>query len=96
VSALFFIGVATLALKARKRAVVSGAEEMIGALGEALDTFKSDGDGRYLGRVRVHSEEWQARAASAIRRGAGVRVTAMRGLLLEVEPQPSARGTAKS
>ncbi len=95
-SAAFFIGVVSLALKARKRAVVSGAEEMIGAPGEALDTFKSDGDGRYLGRVRVHSEEWQARAARPVKRGTSVRVTAMHGLLLDVEPQPSAGGAAKS
>jgi membrane-bound serine protease (ClpP class) len=95
-SAVFFIGVVTLAMKARKRAIVSGIEEMIGALGEALDTFKADADGRYLGRVRVHSEEWQARAAVAVKRGQAVRVAAMHGLVLEVEPHAAIRGEGKA
>lgn len=96
ISAAFFIGVATLALKARSRAVVSGAEEMIGAVGEALESFKADADGRYLGRVRVHSEDWQARAAHAIKRGAAVRVTAMHGLILDVEPHHATGGASNS
>jgi membrane-bound serine protease (ClpP class) len=81
VSALFFFGVVVLALKARRRAVVSGAEELVGARGAALDDFV---DGQ--GRVRVHSEEWQARAARPLRRGAAVTVTARDGLILTVEP----------
>jgi membrane-bound serine protease (ClpP class) len=96
VSAVFFIGVVTLAMKARKRAVVSGAEEMIGVVGEALENFRADVADRYLGRVRVHSEEWQARATSAIKRGNAVRVTAMHGLILDVEPHPPAGGASKS
>jgi membrane-bound serine protease (ClpP class) len=95
VSAVFFIGVVTLAMKARKRAVVSGAEEMIGVVGEALENFRADVADRYLGRVRVHSEEWQARATSAIKRGNAVRVTAMHGLILDVEPHPPAGGASK-
>jgi membrane-bound serine protease (ClpP class) len=81
VSALFFFGVVWLALRARKRAVVSGAEEMIGATGEALDDF-ANGEGR----VRVHSEEWQARGPAALARGRRVRVTGRDGLVLTVEP----------
>jgi membrane-bound serine protease (ClpP class) len=95
-SAAFFIGVVMLALKARKRAVVSGAEEMVGALGEALDTFQADADGRYAGRVRVHSEEWQARAALAVECGQAIRVTAMQGLILDVEPRTAGGARAKS
>src|SRR6185295_4789389 len=38
-SAAFFFGVVTLAMKARRRVVVSGAEEMLGAIGEALEDF---------------------------------------------------------
>jgi membrane-bound serine protease (ClpP class) len=81
VSALFFFAVVYLALKARRRTVVSGAEELVGARGVALEDFV---DGR--GRVRVHSEEWQARATQPLRRGASVTVTARDGLVLAVEP----------
>ena len=81
VSATFFFGVVYLALRARRRAVVSGAEELIGSRGEALEDFAQG-----IGRVRVHSEEWQARAASPIQRGARVTVTGRDGLVLVVEP----------
>ena len=81
VSATFFFGVVYLALRARRRVVVSGAEELIGSRGEALGDFAQG-----IGRVRVHSEEWQARAASPIQRGARVTVTGRDGLVLVVEP----------
>ncbi len=80
VSAAFFLGVVIMALKARRRRVVSGREEMIGAPGEALENFKGEG------RVRVHSEEWQARSDVALKRGQKVKVTAIEGLMLTVEP----------
>ncbi|MHB8534865.1 MAG: NfeD family protein [Sulfuricaulis sp.] len=80
VSAAFFIGVVVMALKARRRRVVSGREEMIGALGETLENFKGEG------RVRVHSEDWQARSETALKRGQKVKVTAIEGLMLTVEP----------
>ena len=81
VSAAFFFGVVYLALRARRRAVVSGHEEMIGSYGVALEDFAEG-----VGRVRVHSEEWQARAGSPIRRSERVKVTGRDGLVLVVEP----------
>lgn len=95
-SALFFIGVVMMALRARKRQVVSGAEEMVGMVGEALETFAMDASSRYRGRVRVHSEEWQARAARAIAHGQTVRVLSMQGLILEVEPHAVGGNQAKT
>jgi membrane-bound serine protease (ClpP class) len=80
ISAAFFIGVVFMALKARQRRVVSGQEEMIGAPGEALENFKG------AGRVRVHSEEWQARSGTALKRGQKVKVVGIEGLILTVEP----------
>ena len=79
-SAAFFIGVVIMALKARNRNVVSGQEEMIGAPGEALENFKGHG------RVRVHSEEWQARSSAVLKRGQKVKVVGIEGLILTVEP----------
>ena len=79
-SAAFFMTVVSLALRARRRPVVSGREQMIGAVGEALSTFKTDG------RVRVHGEEWQARTRLPLVRGQKVKVVGMEGLVLSVEP----------
>ncbi|MHB8742139.1 MAG: NfeD family protein [Sulfuricaulis sp.] len=80
VSAAFFIGVMFMALKARRRRVVSGQEEMLGAIGEALENFKG------AGRVRVHSEEWQARSETPLKRGQTVKVVGIDGLILAVQP----------
>jgi len=79
-SALFFFGVVYLAMKARGRRIVSGAEELVGATGEALEAFTD------TGRVRVHSEEWQAHTRLALKRGQKIRVVGRDGLLLTVEP----------
>jgi membrane-bound serine protease (ClpP class) len=80
VSALFFISVVWLALRARRRKVVSGAEEMDRSVGVALEDFEG------IGRVRVHSEDWQARSLLPVRCGQQVRVIARDGLVLTVEP----------
>ncbi len=81
VSALFFLTVVTLALKARSRHIVSGEEELIGAGGVALEAFKHEG------RIRLHSEDWNARSPVALKAGQKVRVTGRDGLTVLVEPQ---------
>lgn len=79
-SLLFVIVVIGMAMQARKRPVVSGREEMIGAGGEVLDDFAAEG------WVRVHGENWKARSAVPLLRGQAVRVTAIDGLILDVVP----------
>lgn len=79
-SAAFFMGVATLALRIHRRRVVSGREEMIGSLGEALADFEG------TGLVRTHGESWQAVSRVALKQGQGVRVTGLDGLTVIVEP----------
>lgn len=79
-SAAFFFMVATLAARVRARPVVSGREELPGTIGEVLDDFTGEG------RIRVHGEVWQARSSAPLRRGQKVRVNAVQGLTLEVEP----------
>ena len=81
-SAAFFFGVVYLALKSRQRKIVSGAEELMGSLGEALEDFAD------IGRVRVHSEEWQARTVAPLKQGQKIRVVSRDGLTLTVEPLP--------
>jgi len=43
------------------------------------------------GRVKVHGEIWQARGPAELAPGRMVRITAIHGLTLEVEPQPGAK-----
>jgi len=78
--ALAFGSVALLAAKAYKRRVVSGREEMIGSGGETLEAFDNKG------RVRVHSEEWQAQSDQPLQAGQAIKVKSMKGLTLIVEP----------
>ncbi|MGF1615542.1 MAG: nodulation protein NfeD [Gammaproteobacteria bacterium] len=79
-SSAFFTMVMTLFVRQRKQPVVSGREEMVGAIGEALETF----DAR--GHVRVHSERWEAKALRPVAKGQRVRVRALEDLIVTVEP----------
>jgi membrane-bound serine protease (ClpP class) len=80
-SAALSIGTLGLALKVRKRAVMTGAEQMIGSTGKVIDW----GNGR--GRVRVHGEVWSARGPYALEGGQKVTVTSRNGLTLAVVKQ---------
>jgi membrane-bound serine protease (ClpP class) len=81
VSGLFSFFVVGMAIKARARPVMTGAEEMIGARGEILDDMDHEG------WARVHSEQWRVRSSVPLKRGSLVRVRARDNLILEVEPQ---------
>jgi len=82
----FFMVVLGMAVKARRRAVVSGIEQMIGSRGVAVEDF--DGDGH----IRVHGEIWSAQSAHPVRKGEHVRVVALEGLTAIVE-QPTQQGS---
>lgn len=71
-----------LAVRQRKRPIVSGREEMIGATAEALEAFSENGS------VRAHGEIWSARADRPVAQGQSLRITNIDGLILEVEPVP--------
>jgi membrane-bound serine protease (ClpP class) len=79
-SAAFFVLVIGMALQARRRPVVTGSEELIGAPGEVIE----HADGQWW--ARVHGEMWKVRSLAHLQRGQRVRVTRIDGLLLEVEP----------
>ena len=68
------------AVRARQRPVVSGREQLIGARGEALESFEHNGP------VFVHSERWAARSETPVRRNQAVKVTGLDGLTLTVRP----------
>jgi membrane-bound serine protease (ClpP class) len=79
-SGLFSFFVVGMAIKARSRPVVTGAEEMIGAAGEILEDIEHEG------WARIHSEQWRVRSSVPLKRGSTVRVRARNGLILDVEP----------
>jgi membrane-bound serine protease (ClpP class) len=80
-SGLFSFFVAGMAIKARARPVVTGAEELIGASGEILEDMDHEG------WARIHSEQWRVRSRVPLKRGDAVRVQARHDLVLEVEPE---------
>lgn len=78
-SALLVFGIIRMALKARNRKIVSGAEGMIGSRAEALEDFNESGS------VRVHGEVWNAHTSHPVHRGEMLHVTGLDGLTVIVE-----------
>lgn len=79
-SAVLIAAIGGLALKSRRRPVVSGSEEMIGSEGEVLSCAGGDC------WAQVHSELWQVRSAVPLAPGMRVRVASRDGLILVVTP----------
>jgi membrane-bound serine protease (ClpP class) len=77
----FLFLVVGMAVKAHKRPVVSGREELLGSTGEVLEDCEREG------WARVHSETWRIRSGSPLKAGQRVRVAALDGLLLDVVPE---------
>lgn len=76
----FLLVVLNFALRARRRPVLSGPEQLLGATGEVLADVDGNGSARILGEV------WQVRASAPLGRGQIVRVVGIDGLVLSVEP----------
>jgi membrane-bound serine protease (ClpP class) len=71
----------TLVIRARRNRVVTGSEGMIGEIGVARTQLEP------TGKVFVHGELWNAVARTTVPPGARVRVSAVDGLRLIVEPE---------
>ena len=71
--------VAWKVVRSRRERLVAGAQGLLGESGEALSEVGPEG-----GEVFVHGEYWRACAATPVRRGARVRVTAVDGLTVTV------------
>lgn len=80
VTAALIFGVIAAALKARRRPPTTGAEELIGSVGEVVDWHSPQGS------VRVHGEIWAARSGQTLSPGDSVRVVGRDRLTLIVEP----------
>lgn len=76
-----------MALKSRRRPVVSGAEAMIGAAGKVIEAGPDEA------WALVGGERWRIGNPRGLRVGQRVRVAEVRGLALEVRPEPDAGST---
>lgn len=66
----------------RRYRIVTGAEGLSGERAEVIERCDPEG------RVRLRGEIWKARCAAPVEVGASVRIRAVSGLTLEVEPDP--------
>jgi membrane-bound serine protease (ClpP class) len=79
-SSIFFLIVLRMILTAHRRPVVSGVDEMLGSIGQVVEDFENSG------HIYIHGETWHVQSKLPLRRGDRVRVIAIDGLILNVEP----------
>ena len=80
ITAGFVVTVAQMAVRARRRPVVSGVSSLVGADGEMLD------DATDTGWANIRGETWQVKTAARVSRGQKVRVVGVDGVSLRVAP----------
>jgi membrane-bound serine protease (ClpP class) len=80
--ALITIFLVSLVIRARARPAETGGRGLLQEIGVAVTALEP------RGTVFVHGEYWNAVASEPLPQGARVRVTAVDGLLLKVEPAP--------
>ncbi|MDW5444606.1 nodulation protein NfeD [Polaromonas sp. SM01] len=78
-SAVVVFVLATMTLRARRRPVLGGHEEMAGTLGEVVYV---EGDEAW---AEVRGERWRVRSEAPLRTGQRIRVLRIDGLLLQVQ-----------
>ena len=81
-SAGFFLIVIRALYASRRRPVVAGAEELVGATGTVAADFSG------AGIIHIHGEQWNARSETPMQSGDSARVTGRDGLTLLVEAVP--------
>jgi membrane-bound serine protease (ClpP class) len=79
-AALLLLATANVALRTRRRKAVSGADTLIGSIGEML------GNAQREGWANVGGETWRVVSNTPLSRSQMVRVVARRGAVLEVAP----------
>jgi membrane-bound serine protease (ClpP class) len=79
--ALITMFLLTLAIRARRNKALTGGEGLLNEIGEARTALAP------AGKVFVHGEYWDAVSSAPVEQGGEVRVTAVDGLKLRVEPR---------
>jgi membrane-bound serine protease (ClpP class) len=82
ITGLFFVFVVGMGLRAQMRKVTTGKEGLVGEIG----TVSLAGPPRI--KVQIHGEWWDAKCSAPLQVGARVRVVAVNGMKLKVEPIP--------
>jgi len=62
-----------------RKKVITGTEELVGSIGEAMADFTDEG------RIWVHGESWRALSPTPVNKGQKVQVISQDGLLLQVK-----------
>jgi membrane-bound serine protease (ClpP class) len=89
-SALLLGGVLGMAMRARRRALVSGDAGLVGSL---VTVTQVTADNPFCGSVQAQGEQWQVQCATPLQPGQPVRVIARHGVRLEVSATaPTAQG----
>jgi membrane-bound serine protease (ClpP class) len=84
--ALITFFLVSLVIRARKNKVLTGDLGLVGEIGTARTPLEP------LGKVFIHGEYWDAMSEVPLPQGARVRVVAVEGLRLKVEPAESSTG----
>jgi len=80
VAGMALLGLVFMLMRARNRPVVSGREGMIGHFAEALEDFDNRGS------VLLDGEHWSAVSPAPVQKGQRLKVTAVEGLVAQVQP----------
>jgi membrane-bound serine protease (ClpP class) len=80
ITALFFLFVIGLGIRAQRRKPVTGNEGLLGEVGKAVDDFIKGS-----GRVSVHGEIWEATSSDKIKKGDEVTVLTVKNLKITVK-----------
>jgi len=85
-TALFLFLVVGVAVKARRRPVVTGDDDLLSSIGVTLEDVDTEG------WARVHGEQWRVVSPVPLKRGQSVRIVARSGLTLTVQPVAEDQG----
>ena len=88
-SALLLFAIVAMALKARRQRLVSGDSQLVGCVVPVAEVQQDEATS---GWVHLQGERWQIHSSTPVREGQQVRVTARRGLQLDVtaaDPPPT-------
>lgn len=77
---LFLLWLISYLVRFRRRGAVSGRESIVGGFGTTTEAFSGDG------HVWIEGESWAAHSDAPLEKDQEIRVRAMRGLVLDVEP----------
>ncbi|NNM81326.1 MAG: nodulation protein NfeD [Burkholderiales bacterium] len=78
-SGFLIFGIARMALKTRKKLIVTGSEAIEGSMALSVEDFQSSG------HVRMNGEIWNAKSLHPVKKGEKLKVTGREGLTVIVE-----------